>query len=139
MINIRVKNSGVVRLASKGKSPTGILYSAEAERQIPFKIKRVYFITGASPAAIRGNHAHKKLQQVVFCVNGAFTLGLDDGKKKQKIRMRDPSRGVVLGPLLWVTMSGFSGDCVIAIFADDYFRKNDYIRDYDKFRRPAKI
>lgn len=132
-MEIRVKNSGIVRLTSVGKIETGMLYAAEAERDIPFPIKRVYFMAGMPTGATRGNHAHRRLTQVIFAAAGSFTLAFEDGVSKQTIRMDDPSLGIILGPLLWATMSEFSKDCVILICADDYYDENEYIRDHDEF------
>ena len=98
-----------------------------------FKIKRVYFMSGMARGALRGNHAHKKLTQAIFAAHGSFILTLDDGVRTQKIRMADPATGVLLGKNLWATMSDFSKDCVILVFADDYYDENEYIRDYDEF------
>lgn len=131
---IKVKNSGVVKLQFFDDYPDGALYIAEAKKSIPFDIKRVYYINNlANPKAIRGKHAHKKLEQIIFCINGSFLLTLDDGTSKQKILMNNPSFGIRLGPKLWHTMTSFSKDCVILVLASDYFKEKDYIRDYDEF------
>ncbi len=114
--------------------PDGNLYIGEALRNIPFEVKRFFLIREFDNAnALRGKHAHKKLKQVIFCVNGSFTLHLDDGKRKQKIKMDNPRVGVVLGELLWHEMDNFSKDCVILVVASDYYKESDYIRDYKKF------
>jgi hypothetical protein len=135
-MKIRVKNSGIVKLKFFEDFPDGNLFIAEARKNIPFKIKRVYFINGfANKKAVRGKHAHKKLNQVIFCLNGSFDLNLDDGKRKQKIRLKDPSVGIILKPMLWHTMSGFSKDCVILVLADEWYKESDYIRDYQKFKK----
>lgn len=133
-----VRNSGVVRLKASGRPETGMLYAAASEREIPFAIKRVYFINGMFEGAVRGNHAHRTLTQAIFAAAGLFTLILDDGISKQTIRMADPSFGVVLGPHLWATMSEFSKDCVILVCADDYYEESEYIRDYAEFLSLAK-
>jgi hypothetical protein len=132
---IRVAHSGVVRLQAVPDRPDGNLFIAEARREIPFAIKRLYFINAlANPAAVRGRHAHRKLEQVIFCINGSFALHLDDGRKKQRIRLHDPAIGIRLGPYLWHTMSGFSADCVILVVASDRYKSSDYIRDYAEFK-----
>jgi len=131
---IKVKNSGIVNLEFFNDFPDGNLVIGEAKKSVPFQIKRVYFINNLfNPKAIRGKHAHKKLEQIIFCVNGSFTLTLDDGTNQQKITMNNPYWGVRLGPKLWCTMTKFSKDCVILVLANNYFQKDDYIRDYDEF------
>ena len=133
---IRVGRSGVVRLKSVPDLPDGNLFIGEGQREIPFAIKRLYFINSlANPAAVRGRHAHQKLEQVIFCLSGSFVLHLDDGRKKQRIRLHDPAIGIRLGTYLWHTMSEFSYDCVILVVASDRHKESDYIRDYADFRR----
>lgn len=133
-LKIRVQRSGLVKLQFFKDLPDGNLFIAEARRNIPFDIERVYFINNlANPKAVRGKHAHKSLEQVLFCIRGAFVLHLDDGEVRQRITLNDPAVGVRLGPLLWHTMQSFSYDCVILVLASASFDESDYIRDYDAF------
>ena len=81
-LKLVVKNSGLLALKFFKDLPDGNLFIAEAREQVPFDIKRVYFInTLANQKAIRGKHAHRELQQGIFCISGSFTLHLDDGKR----------------------------------------------------------
>ena len=131
---MKVKNSGVIRLQFFRDYPDGDLYIGESSKSVPFEIKRVYFINNlANPKAVRGKHAHKKLEQAIFCINGSFMLHLDDGTNKQKLLLDNSSHGVRLGPMLWVAMTEFSKDCVVLVLADDYYNESDYIRDYEEF------
>ena len=140
MINkIKVKNSGLIKLKAVNDFPDGNLIIGEALKSIPFKIKRFYLINNLfNKKSIRGKHAHKKLEQVIFCISGYFTLALDDGKNKQRILMNNPTIGVKLGKLLWATMSHFSKDCVILVVANDYYKESDYIRNYNNFIKYLK-
>jgi hypothetical protein len=134
-LKLTVRNSGLLALKFFKDLPDGNLFIAEARKQVPFDIERIYFINSlANPKAVRGKHAHRKLQQGIFCINGSFTLNLDDGSSKQRILINDPSCGVLLGPMLWHTMSAFSYDCVILVLASAAFDEADYIRDYEEFR-----
>lgn len=131
---IKVKNSGIIKLKFYDDFPDGNLVIGEAKKNVPFDIKRVYYINNLfNKKSIRGKHAHKKLEQIIFCVNGHFILTLDDGKNKQKITMNDPYVGIRLGPKLWHTMEKFSSDCVILVLANDHYKESDYIRDYNEF------
>lgn len=133
-MKIKVKNSGIVRLTAQKDPQRGDLFVAEAKKHIPFPIRRAYFINNFRDASIvRGNHAHKKLAQAIFCANGSFVLELDDGKHKQKILLNEPTFGIILGPKLWATMSKFSKDCVALVFASDYYDERDYIKNYSDF------
>ena len=97
-------------------------------------MSRIYYINNLhNSRAIRGKHAHKRLEQIIFCINGFFTLSLDDGKEKEKIVIDNPYLGLKLGRLIWLTMANFSKDCVILVLANDYYDESDYIRDYDEF------
>jgi dTDP-4-dehydrorhamnose 3,5-epimerase-like enzyme len=150
MKKIIVKNSGVIKLSFVDGNPRGHLYIAESLRHIPFAIKRVYFVNnlnrvfihdtegkGAMKELKRGEHAHKKLEQVIFCINGHMTLDLDDGQKKQSIVLDNPSIGVHLGPMLWHSMGGFSPNCVMLVLASGYYNEKDYVRDYSEFKKLA--
>ncbi len=134
MDNIFVKNSSIIHLQFFKDYPDGDLFIAESQKTINFEIKRIYFINNlANPQAIRGKHAHKKLNQVIFCINGSFTLYLDDGTKKQEIVLNNPAQGILLGSKLWHEMTNFSKDCVILVLAGDYYDAGDYIRNYEDF------
>lgn len=134
LVPITVKNSGYVELKRLDDSPDGVLAVMEGNRDIPFDIKRIYYITRLDNClSIRGKHAHKELQQVIFCINGSFMLSLDDGEQQQEVRMWRDNIGVILGKELWHTMHSFSTGCVLLVAASDYFDEADYIRDYDEF------
>ncbi len=133
-----VTNSGFVHLQYYEDPPDGNLAIAQEQKNIPFEIKRVYFINSLQNRdAVRGKHAHRKLKQSIFCINGSFDLDLDDGKSKQVIEMDTAYVGVMLNGMLWHEMRNFSPDCVILVFADEYYDKEDYIRDYDEFKKLA--
>ncbi len=136
---IKVKNSGLIQLQFFNDFPDGNLVIGEAKKTVPFEIKRVYYINNLfNKKSIRGKHAHKRLEQIIFCINGRFLLTLDDGKTKQKIWLDDPYNGIKLGPKLWHTMTKFSSDCVILVLANDYFKQSDYIRNYNEFLKYVK-
>ncbi|OGF64214.1 hypothetical protein A2661_00520 [Candidatus Giovannonibacteria bacterium RIFCSPHIGHO2_01_FULL_45_24] len=122
------------------KGPVGELYAGKIYEQIPFAIKEFYFIRNVPDGKIaRGMHAHKKREQVIFCLLGSFTLHMDDGNKKWSVAMNDPARGMRLKKRVWHSMTDFSKDCVILVVADDFEDASDYIRDYDEFLKFVKI
>lgn len=129
-----VKNSGYVVLPKKQDERDGSLIIAEGGRTIPFDIKRVYYINNLeNNISVRGKHAHKVLEQVIFCISGSMSLLLDDGYTKQTILMNEDNIGIILGPGLWHEMYNFTSNCVLLIFASDYYDELDYIRDYNTF------
>lgn len=127
---------GFIRLQFIHDGADGCLTVAESGRQIPFAIKRIYYINQLmNPHAIRGKHAHKTLKQVLLCLQGFFSLELNDGQRRRRIKVRQSSTGIYLAPKLWHEMSHFSKDCVILVLASDFYKESDYIRDYDEFER----
>lgn len=133
---IRVKNSKTIVLPQIIDGIDGTISVAEYQNHIPFAIKRIYYIYDLiNPNAIRGKHAHKNLEQVLFCINGTCEISLDDGKKSQTIVLDKPNIGLYLGKELWVTMRYFSDNCILLVLASDIYKENDYIRDYDEFQR----
>ena len=138
-MKIKVKNSGVVKLQHFDDAPDGNLIVGASKKEIPFVIKRFYYITNlTNPRAIRGMHAHKKTRQCIFCVSGKFTLDLDDGHRKQSLTLKDAHHGILLGNMLWHSMRNFSKNCLLLVISSDYYKKQDYIRDYDQFLKLAK-
>lgn len=113
----------------------GALVSLEEKKNIPFEVKRVYFMYDTKEGIRRGMHAHKTLKQVLFCPCGACTLLLDDGKEKKYVRLDKPTEGLVIETPVWREMYDFTPDAVLTVLASDYYDENDYIRDYDEFLR----
>lgn len=111
----------------------GSLIALEGNQNIPFNIKRVYYIFGTKEGVRRGFHAHKTLKQVAICIKGSCKFLLDDGKDKCEIELNAPYVGLYFEGLLWREMYDFSPDCVLMIFADDIYKEEDYIRNYDEF------
>ena len=116
----------------------GWLIALEGERNIPFPIKRAYYIFGTLPGVRRGKHAHRKLRQVLVCIAGACTVSLDDGKRTEAVRLSGNDRGLVLDAMVWHEMHDFSPDCVLLVLADDWYDEADYIRDYRVFKDARK-
>ena len=134
MQEINVKNSGYIELPRVVDERDGVLSIMEGNKDIPFDIRRVYYINHLENLqSIRGKHAHKTLEQVIFCINGSFVLSLDDGQNKQDIHMWRDNIGVILGTGLWHEMHSFSSGCILLIVASDYYDEADYIRNYDDF------
>lgn len=116
----------------------GSLISLEAQKNIPFEIKRVYYIFGADKDTPRGFHAHKALQQVAICVSGRCRMILDDGFSKEEIWLDSPNKGIVIGNSIWREMHDFSHDCILLVLASEHYDEADYIRDYQDFLKEVK-
>lgn len=111
----------------------GQLISLESHRNIPFEIKRVYYMFNTTAGVRRGFHAHKELEQVLVCTSGSCKVLLDDGQKRQITELDSSVKGLYLGTLLWHEMYDFSLDCVLMVLASNYYDEEDYIRCYEKF------
>lgn len=111
----------------------GSLISLEAGKNIPFDVKRVYYIFGTKSGVSRGFHAHKDLRQVAVCVAGSCRFILDDGRERAEIHLDSPDKGLLIDGLTWREMHDFSEDCVLMVLADQHYDESDYIRDYEAF------
>nr|WP_314100383.1 FdtA/QdtA family cupin domain-containing protein [Acinetobacter lwoffii] len=116
----------------------GSLVVAEANRNVPFSIQRLYYIFGAQPDVPRGFHAHKELQQIAFCIQGSCKMLMDNGKEKQEILIGQSNKGLFILPMVWHEMHDFSEDCILLVLASDHYDESDYIRNYDQFLEEAE-
>lgn len=128
MINIKTIDS---RYAGK-------LSFFEGTHDVPFEIKRIYYIHGVPNASHRGGHAHIALQQILFCPYGKIEILLDDGYEKVSVVLDDPGRGLLIGPGLWRNMIWHQENSVLCVAASEYYDEKDYIRDYDVFLHYVK-
>ena len=117
----------------------GILVALEGNKNVPFDIKRVYYISGTKEGIRRGFHAHKDLEQVLICVSGSCKILLDNGDSKEEILLNSPSSGLLIKKMIWREMFDFSSDCVLMVLANDYYSEDDYIRNYEDFLRLKSI
>jgi dTDP-4-dehydrorhamnose 3,5-epimerase len=111
----------------------GSLIALEPGLNIPFAIKRVYYIYGTLPDVGRGYHAHRRLEQMAICVSGSCKMIVDDGVTRREMRLDSASKALVLRNMIWREMHDFSDDCVLLVLASEYYDESDYIRDYDQF------
>lgn len=111
----------------------GSLIALEGNDNVPFEIKRVYYIFDTKEDVERGFHAHINLKQLVIAVKGSCTFVLDNGIKKEELILDKPDRGLFIEGLIWREMKNFSSDCVLIVLASEYYNEIDYIRNYDKF------
>jgi dTDP-4-dehydrorhamnose 3,5-epimerase-like enzyme len=115
--------------------PRGNLTVVENSRDIPFEIKRVYYIYDVPTSSYRGAHAHNKLEQVMIAISGSFTVRVDDGSSKKLILLNKPFESLYVPKMIWSDMMDFSSGAVCLVLASEFYDENDYIRDYDIFIR----
>ena len=111
----------------------GMLVAVEQKKDIPFEIKRVYYIYATRPDVRRGFHAHKTLKQVLICVHGSCKILLDDGMDREIIVLDEPYMGLYVPKGIWHEMYDFSPNAVLLVLASDLYNEDDYIRNYDEF------
>jgi dTDP-4-dehydrorhamnose 3,5-epimerase-like enzyme len=111
----------------------GQLFSLEGNKNIPFDIKRIYYMYGMQSDVPRGFHAHKELQQVAICIKGSCKLVMDDGTTKEEVVIDTPNTGIVIDKLIWHEMHDFSENCILMVIASDLYDESDYLRNYDDF------
>lgn len=113
----------------------GSLVAIEAQKKVPFEIKRVYYLFGTKTGIARGFHAHKELKQLAICVTGKCRMILDDGASKEDAWLDSPTTGLLIDSMIWHEMHEFSADCVLLVLASEHYDETDYIRNYDDFLR----
>ena len=112
----------------------GQLIALEDGKEIPFPVKRVYYIFDTSKGVRRGFHANKKLKQLLFCVNGSCKIHLDNGKETTEVVLDSPDKGLLLmDSLIWREMYDFSEGAVLMVLASELYDERDYIRNYGDF------
>jgi dTDP-4-dehydrorhamnose 3,5-epimerase-like enzyme len=111
----------------------GQLVAVEELKDVPFDIKRVYYLYETVQGVCRGFHAHKNLQQVLICVHGSCKVLLDDGREKRDVLLDKPNEGLYISNNVWREMYDFSPDAVLLVLASQLYDEADYIRDYDDF------
>lgn len=111
----------------------GQLVALEEYKDIPFDIKRVYYIYDTAQGVRRGFHAHKNLEQILICVHGSCKILLDNGKEKEKVLLDKPHEGLYISNDIWREMYDFSPDAVLLVLASQPYDEADYIRNYDEF------
>ncbi|MDR3048840.1 MAG: FdtA/QdtA family cupin domain-containing protein [Elusimicrobiota bacterium] len=117
----------------------GKLVSLEANKNIPFEIKRVYYIFDTLPDENRGMHAHKNLEQIVIAMDGSCQFVLDDGKTKEEVWLNRPDIGLYIGKNMWRQMRHFSYGCKLMILTNQYYDEKEYIRNYDEFLKSIRV
>ena len=116
----------------------GRLSFFEAGRDVPFEIKRIYYIYETPEEVQRGGHAHRRLTQMLVCLHGAIEILLDDGEQRESVLLDDPSKGLIVRDMVWREMTWKQQGSVLAVAASEFYDEGDYIRDYETFVDAAR-
>lgn len=111
----------------------GQLVALEEYKDIPFAIKRVYYMYDTKKGVSRGYHSHNTLEQILICVSGSCKILLDNGSEKKTVSLEKPYEGLYIPPMMWREMYDFSEDAVLMVLASEMYNEEDYIRDYGSF------
>jgi len=127
-----VHDCQVVNLPQIGER-AGNITPINGEIDIPFPIKRIYYLYDVPGGATRGGHAHLELQQLIVSVMGSFDVVLDDGRESKRVRLERAYYGVYLPKMIWREIENFSSGGICLVLASDIYDPSDYIRDYEEF------
>ena len=111
----------------------GRLTFGQIEAGLPFKPKRFYVVFGVPDPEVRGEHAHRHLEQLLICVHGACSVIVDDGSQREEIRLSRPAMALHLTKMVWGIQYRFSADAVLVVLASELYDPDDYVRDYETF------
>lgn len=123
----------IINFKTQGSPEIGFLSFFQTNKDIPFNIKRIYYTYEVPLDLKRGKHAHKTLQQLLWCPYGAIEVILDNGKEKKSYLLDSPHKGLLVLKGYWHDMYWRKENSVLCVAASDYYNEEDYIRDYDKF------
>jgi dTDP-4-dehydrorhamnose 3,5-epimerase-like enzyme len=116
----------------------GNLTFIEGNRHIPFLIQRVYYLYDVPAGAMRGGHAHKKLQQFIIAASGSFTVIVDDGRKRKEFFLNRPHYGLYIPQMRWRELENFSSGSICVVLASELYEESDYYRNYKRFLADLK-
>lgn len=115
--------------------PRGCLTFIEEERNVPFAIKRVFYIYDVPEGAERGGHAHKTNQELLVCLRGGMDLRLTDGSRELRYRIDDPTRGVIIPSDVWTDMHNFEPGTLLLVLCSEPYNQIGYIHNFDEYRQ----
>lgn len=132
MKNSKVYDCTIIEL-NKHHAPQGNISVVENNKDIPFDVKRIYYLYDVPGGESRGAHAHKDLSQLIVAASGSFSVTLDDGEVKRTFVLNRPYQGLYVVPGIWRTLDDFSSGSVCMVLASHGYDENDYIREYRDF------
>jgi len=127
-------NDVMVEIVTNGNNDTGYLSFFQSDSDIPFAIKRIYYTYGVPVGIKRGMHAHKKLQQLIWCPFGEIEVILDDGYERKSYLLNEPNKGLLLRKGYWRDIYWKKENSVLCVAASDFYNEDDYIRNYEEYK-----
>lgn len=130
----RVEDCELIELG-KNHHANGNLTVVENGMQVPFDIKRVYYLYDVPGGEERGGHSHKALKQFIVAISGAFDVVIDDGINQRTITLNRPYQGLLIVPGIWRVINNFSSGAVCLVLASEHYDEADYVRNYQEFKQ----
>lgn len=128
-----VEDCGIIELDRHHSQRKGDISVVENGKEVPFDVKRIYYLYDVPGGADRGGHAHKELYQLIIAASGSFTVTLDDGTNKKAFTLNRPYQGLLVKPGIWRTLTDFSSGSICMVLASEKYDEKDYIREYMNF------
>lgn len=113
----------------------GELTVFEGDRKIPFDIKRLFYIKNVKKGEIRGKHANKKSEFIMICLKGSVKIKVSNGYKEKIICLNESSDALYIPKRIWKDMYDFNNDCILLVLSNEYYDKDEYIRDYNEYTK----
>lgn len=133
-----VEDCRIIELDRHHSQRKGDISVVENGKEVPFDVKRIYYLYDVPGGADRGGHAHKELYQLIIAASGSFTVTLDDVTNKKAFILNRPYQGLLVKPGIWRTLTDFSGGSICVVLASEKYDESDYIRDYNDFKEFRK-
>lgn len=128
-----ISDCRIIELDKHHSDRKGNLSVVENGKDVPFEVRRVYYLYDVPGGESRGGHAHKALRQLIVAVSGSFSVTLDDGKDNKTFVLNRPYQGLLVAPGIWRTLDDFSSGSVCLVLASEKYDEGDYIREYEEF------
>ncbi|MEU5977703.1 FdtA/QdtA family cupin domain-containing protein [Streptomyces sp. NPDC047315] len=132
----KVRPCALMKLQTIG-DPRGQLAVVEGAKDIGFPVKRLFYLYDLPTSSVRGDHAHRNLEQFVIPINGSFDVAVDDTVDTAVCRLDDPGQGLYIGPMVWNSLVNFSEGAIALVLASEHYDEADYYRRYDEFLADA--
>lgn len=135
--NNKIYNCSVVNLP-KINNESGNITVIQNFKNIPFQVKRLYYLYDVPSGESRGGHAHYELEQYIIAASGSFDVVLNDGENKKRVTLNRPDIALHIVPGLWRQLENFSSGSICLVLASDIYKEKDYIRNFNDYSRWKK-
>lgn len=129
-----MKNYKILKFPQLGDE-RGHLVVVEGNKDIPFDIKRIFYIYGSDKDVVRGQHANRLSEFALINISGRCDVFVDDGRNQETIILDKPHQGIYLNKMVWKNMFNFSKDAILLVLSNEYYNSKEYIRDYEEFKK----